>query len=103
MSIECNSGVLPLLIPTVNQRNSVGEMRESFVFNHESTSDEELEMFFMFGCWVGNSIRTGAPVNLSLHPIIWKQLVGQDVTSLRDLETSDYYSFKDLSLIKEAA
>ena len=57
----------------------------------------------MFGCCVGNCIRTGAPINLTLHPIVWKQLVGQEPTSLRDLETSDMFEFKDLVYIKEVA
>ena len=37
MCMECNSGVLPLLIPTLNKRHSIGEMREAYVLNHDST------------------------------------------------------------------
>jgi len=47
-----------MLVPTENQRNNVGEMRELFELNYAANSQKELEQFFMMGCWIGNAIRT---------------------------------------------
>jgi hypothetical protein len=95
--------VLPLLIPTENQRNVVGEKRDAFVLNHQSITDKELEQFYMMGIWVGNAIRTGQPLNLTLHPIVWKRLVGQEEFTLYDLKSSDLHTYNEVMQIKHAA
>jgi len=42
MCREVLSGALPLLVPTENQRNAVGEMREAFMLNSDSISEAAL-------------------------------------------------------------
>lgn len=103
MSEEVQSGALPLLIPSENQRNAIGEMREAFVLNHNSIKEEELDLFFRFGLWVGYAIRSGQALNLTLHPTIWKRLVGQEDFTLRDLTLFDLHAANELKAIKEAA
>lgn len=103
MCTEVLSGALPLLIPTENQIHGVGEMRECFILNHNSISEKELEQFFMMGLWIGNAIRQGAPLNLTLHPTVWKRLVGQDDFALRDLKYIDMHSYSELMTIKDTA
>ena len=78
-------------------------MRDMFVLNHLSISEKELEMFFLMGCWVGNAIRTGQPLNLMLHPTVWKRVVGQTEFSLNDLKTADLHKYNEIACIKEAA
>jgi hypothetical protein len=103
MCKEVLSGALPLLVPTPNQINSVGEMRECFVLNADSISEKELEQFFMMGVWIGNAIRQGAPLNLTLHPTLWKRLVGLDELTLNDLKYIDMHSYNELRAIKDTA
>lgn len=44
ISRELCSSVLPILIPTENQRHEHGYMRECFVLNHQANTKEELKM-----------------------------------------------------------
>lgn len=87
------TGALPLLIPTENQRTNDGEMREAFVLNHNSITPQELDLFFKMGCWIGNAIRTGQPLSLTLHPVVWKRIVGTENFTLRDLKLSSIHEF----------
>jgi hypothetical protein len=103
MGVEAMSGVLPLFIPSENQRNNHGELRECFMLNHEASTEKELEMFFMFGAWLGFCLRTGSPINICLHPVVWKQIVGDEVGDLRDLQTSDKFAHQNLGELKYVA
>lgn len=55
------------------------------------------------GLWIGNAIRTGAPLSLSLHPVVWKRLIGQEEFSLRDLKYVDYHKYSELVAINDIA
>jgi len=72
ISNELSSSVLPVLIPTENQRHEHGEMRECFVLNHQATTSSELKQIYNFGLMIGFGIRSGQSWNIALHPIIWK-------------------------------
>ena len=91
ISRELSSSVLPVLIPTENQRHEHGEMRECFVLNHQATTSSELKQIYHFGLMIGFGIRSGQSWNIALHPIIWKEIVGTPLDPSRDLETSDKF------------
>jgi len=55
------------------------------------------------GCWLGNAIRTGSPLTLSLHPVFWKKVVGADSFTLRDLKLSSIHEFNQIDSIRETA
>lgn len=78
-------------------------MREAFVLNHNSFTSKELELFFWMGCWIGNAIRTGQPLSLTLHPVVWKRIVGTENFTLRDLKLSSFHEFNQIDFIREAA
>ena len=59
MSRELCSSVLPVLIPTENQRHEHGELRECWVLNHDNGKTEaELEQIKQFGLIIGFAIRS---------------------------------------------
>ena len=86
-------GVLPLLILTPNGLSNNGVNRDCFILNPSLLSQPaggqaHRENFRFLGILIGIAIRTGAPMNLSLAPPVWKQLVGMALT-VRDLEEID--------------
>lgn len=69
---ELQSKLLPLLIPTPNNKSEHGENRESFIVNPSSTKATHLEMFRYFGYFLGMAIRSEQYLPLDLAPIFWK-------------------------------
>ena len=73
ISKELCSSVLPVLVPTENQRHEHGIMRECWVLNHETgKNDAELAQIYDFGLMIGFGIRSQQTWNMNLHPIVWK-------------------------------
>ena len=89
------TGVLPLLIKTPNNKTEVGTNRECYLLNPEATSPTHLEMFHFLGCIVGFGIMSKSPVPLNLAPTVWKQLLGENL-NLNDLDGIDTLSAKAL-------
>ena len=63
------------------------------MLNSDSISEAALHQFFLMGLWIGNAIRTGAPLSLTLHPVVWKRLVGIEEFTLRDLKYVDFHKY----------
>lgn len=59
-------------------------------------------MFKFMGAFLSYNICTKAPVPIHLAPIVWKQLLGDDL-DLEDLESFDAYSSQVLKDLKEQA
>lgn len=76
ISQEVCSSVLPMLSPTENQRHEHGFLRECFILNHQATSKANLEQIMQLGLIIGFAIRSMQTWNMSLHPIVWKEIVG---------------------------
>ena len=98
ISRELETGVLPLLIKTPNNRTNAGTNRECYLLNPEAASPTHLEMFHFLGCIIGFGIMSKSPVPLNLAPTFWKQLLG-DQLSFLDLDGIDTFSagaLKDL-------
>ena len=55
------------------------------------------------GLWVDYAIRTGQPLSLTLHPVIWKRLVGNEEFTMSDLKSFDVNSYQQLRSIVEYA
>jgi hypothetical protein len=91
ISREICSSVLPILLPTENQRHEHGDMRECFVLNHQANTEVELKMMRHFGLIIGFAIRSCQTWNMALHPIIWKAIVGVSLNLNEDLKTSDKF------------
>lgn len=72
ISKELESGVLPLLIKSANNRTECGLYRECFVLNPEANSPTHLEMMHFLGCIIGFGIMSKSPIPLNLAPTVWK-------------------------------
>lgn len=95
MARELETGVLPLLMQSPNNRAEVGTNRECFVLNPQATGPTHFEMLHFLGCIIGFAIMSKSPVPLNLAPTVWKQLLGESLT-LSDLDGIDTLSAKTL-------
>ena len=86
---ELMSPVLPILIPSPNQKSEFGELRNCWMLNYAC---ENKSLFEFFGVLLGFAIRSTSPLLLDLHPIVWKQINGTRLTD-EDLKTSDLYQY----------
>ena len=98
---ELMSSILPLLIPTPNNKNNHGQYRECWIVNPSSTSPTHLELFKFFGIFLGHAIRSQQALPLDLAPLFWKLLLketGEGVQSQEDnqldLKGIDTFSYK---------
>lgn len=92
---ELQSSAVPLFIPSPNQKNESGLFREKWVVNPSSKSTTHLEMYKVFGGFIGYAIRTGEFLNLDLPSIFWKQLLEVPLER-KDLESIDRYTIQCL-------
>ncbi|TNV74890.1 hypothetical protein FGO68_gene13970 [Halteria grandinella] len=93
MCRELQSGSLPLLIPTPNNLNNVGQFRECYLPNQSSRSPTQLEMFTCLGAMIGWSIRSTSSLNLDFPPVFWKKILGIEPDEW-DLKQIDTYTWQ---------
>lgn len=91
ISREIQSLVLPLLIPTQNNKNDHGLYRDCWTINPSSNSPSHLEMYKFLGALIGMAFRSGHVIDIKLPPIFWKKFIG-DPVNLDDLSGSDAYA-----------
>jgi len=91
VALELESGSLPVLIKTPNNRNEHGSHRECFTLNASSTSPTHRELFRTFGYFIGYAARATSAMDFNLPPLFWKKIVGTELT-LKDLEGLDKFS-----------
>ncbi len=100
MCEELQKGSVPLLIQTPNGREDTGVNRDCFIINPAATSPIHINMFRFLGILMGIAVRTGSPINLTLAPPIWKQVVGLSF-SLSDLSEIDSDYIQGLLYIRD--
>ena len=88
---ELESSALPLLIKSPNNRNDHGYYRDAYIFNPDATSPICLQMITFFGGLVGYAIMSTSALPIYLAPIIWKTIVGENLT-IDDLKDFDEFS-----------
>ena len=96
---ELQSNALSLFIPTPNQKNDSGSFREKWTVNPSASSNIELEMFKIFGGFMGYAIRTGEFFNMDLCSIFWKSILEIE-KDRKDLEKFDKYCVQFLDNIE---
>ena len=69
---EMESGLVPLLIKSPNNRNDSGSDRECFILNPSSKSPAHLEMYKYLGAFIAFGILSKSPIPLNLAPTVWK-------------------------------
>ncbi|TNV74071.1 hypothetical protein FGO68_gene5475 [Halteria grandinella] len=105
---ELMSGVLPLLIPTPNNKNNHGQNRESWMLNPSSTTQVHLQLFKYFGLFLGMAIRSQQALPLDLAPIFWKLLTDEtgpnfqsDSENEMDLKQFDTFSWQVIQDLRQ--
>ncbi|CDW82480.1 hect e3 ubiquitin [Stylonychia lemnae] len=105
---ELQSAVLPVLIPTPNNKNNHGQYRECWMVNPSSNSPSHLELFKHFGYFIGAAIRSEQALPLDLAPIFWKLLIDEidtetDQEKEQDLKAFDTYSWQVIEDLRNNA
>ena len=95
---EMQSPILPLLIPSPNQKHNQGLFREKWIINPSAKTTVHLDMFRILGCFIGFAIRTEEFLNLDLPSIFWKKLLGIQ-PERKDLENIDKFVIQSLENI----
>jgi hypothetical protein len=85
---DLQSPHLPLFVQCPNSLTKFGDNQEKWLPNPSAKSSLHLSMFAFVGKLMGISIRGGHVLNLDLPSIVWKPLVGLDITR-QDLEKVD--------------
>ncbi|EAR96982.2 HECT domain and RCC1-like domain protein (macronuclear) [Tetrahymena thermophila SB210] len=89
---------LNLLLPSTNNLSKLGDARDKYVVNPSAKSSYQLQLFEFLGVLMGTCVRTGTHLTLDLPQILWKQLVGEEIT-LEDLEEVDRPVFDMIKFI----
>jgi len=89
------SPYVPLFIPCPNAKG-FGENQDKWIPNPSSTTSLHLSMYAFVGKLMGVAIRGKHMLNLDLPSMVWKQLVGAEVT-LSDLEAIDRHCANNLA------
>ena len=97
---ELQSELLPLLIPTPNNKTGHGEYREKWTINPSASQRNHLEMFSFLGSLIGMSFRLSHLLPLNLTSAFWKQLVGETLDR-NDLKSIDAYCVQCLEDITD--
>lgn len=85
---ELMSPSLPLFVRTPNNRSNSGECREAWQLAPRPTTPATRRMLKFLGQIMGICLRRGDVLPLSLSPVAWKLLVGEEPT-LEDLGRED--------------
>ena len=96
---EMESGAVPLLIKSPNNKTDHGANRDCFILDPASTGPAHLNMFKFLGGFIAFGILSKSPVPLNLAPSVWKQILGETMT-LADLDGIDAYSAQVLTDLK---
>jgi|Transcript_37855 hypothetical protein len=69
---ELESGVVPLLIRSPNNRNEHGINRDCFILDSRSKTPAHKTMFRYFGAFLAFAFLTKSPLPYNLAPWVWK-------------------------------
>eukprot|EP00003_Mantamonas_plastica_P023714 TRINITY_DN4307_c3_g1_i1.p1 TRINITY_DN4307_c3_g1~~TRINITY_DN4307_c3_g1_i1.p1 ORF type:complete len:451 (+),score=144.02 TRINITY_DN4307_c3_g1_i1:104-1456(+) len=85
---ELSAEHMRLLIPCANQKTKTGKNQDRFIPNPSMNSSFHQELYMMIGVLLGVCARTSNPQDFSFAPIVYKMLVGEEITVI-DLENHD--------------
>ena len=89
---ELQSDYLDILIKTPNNKNNYDLLNDKYIINPNSKTTIYNEAYEFLGKLMASSLSTGEALYLNLHPIVWKNILNQDIT-LYDYESIDYYFY----------
>ena len=95
---ELESESLDVFIKTPNNKNDVGLLKDKFMVNPSNKNDLYDNVYQFIGKLMASAISSGELLDLNIHPILWKFILGNEIT-FYDTETLDclfYKMIKDL-------
>lgn len=95
IAAEVQSLGLPLMVPTMNNRNDHGSCRDCWTLNPASNTPTHRELFKLLGRFLGFAARTKSAMDYCFPPVLWKRLFGEP-TSMEDLKSFDQFTYKVL-------
>jgi hypothetical protein len=76
---ELSSGGVALLMPTPNGKAGVGTFQEALMPDPRSQHPAQLSLFVWLGQMLGMTVCTGEVLDIALHPIVYRFLLGEEV------------------------
>eukprot|EP00656_Telonema_subtile_P016446 TRINITY_DN18688_c0_g1_i2.p1 TRINITY_DN18688_c0_g1~~TRINITY_DN18688_c0_g1_i2.p1 ORF type:complete len:580 (-),score=186.68 TRINITY_DN18688_c0_g1_i2:103-1842(-) len=99
MITELSSTMLPILQQSPNGLGAIGENRDRWIASPAAHTDTHISMLRFLGQLMGIALRTGLPMKLNLSAVVWKKLVGQQVT-LKDLKGFDFSAYQAMEQLQ---
>ena len=104
---ELQSDYLNMFIKTPNSKHDMGLLRDKYIPNPQATREINEKTFEFLGKIMASAITSGEAMELNLHPIVWKALLGNEM-NYYEYETIDctFYNLiknleKELNLYEE--
>jgi hypothetical protein len=86
---------LAMFIPTPNAEHKFGEDRHKFTINPSANTSFYLQLFETLGVLMGCAMRTDSHFTLDLPSLLWKKIIGEEVT-MTDMERVDKHFVENL-------
>ena len=90
---ELSEESVDLFIKSPNNRNDTGALRDKYIINPNATFEKHKNVFIFLGRLMASAIATGELLDLNLHPIVWKALLGNDIKFF-EFESVDVFFYK---------
>ena len=90
---ELESESLDLFIKTPNNKNEVGLFKDKYMVNPVPVNEIYQNVYMFLGRLMASAVSTGEMLDLNLHPILWKFLLGNEIT-FEDTESLDCLFYK---------
>ena len=90
---ELSEDSVDLFIKSPNNRDDTGALRDKYIINPNATFEKHKNVFIFLGRLMASAIATGELLDLNLHPIVWKSLLGNDIKFF-EFESVDIFFYK---------
>jgi len=89
---ELQSDYLNMFIKTPNNKHDIGMLRDKYIPNPQATREINEKTYEFLGKIMASAITSGEVLDLNLHPVVWKALLGNEI-SFYEYESIDYTFF----------
>ena len=89
---ELQSDYLNMFIKTPNNKHDIGILRDKYIPNPQATREINEKTYEFLGRIMASAITSGEVLDLNLHPVVWKALLGNEI-SFYEYENIDYTFF----------
>ena len=100
MCQELQSDYLNMFIKTPNNKNDIGLLRDKYIPNPDEKRKIYEKGYEFLGKMMASSISSNEVLDLNLHPIIWRGLLGNEITYY-DYENIDITFFSLINNLEE--